>query len=161
MTTAGTPTRPIFDMDVPCPQCGYNLRGLVEPICPECGERFDPQRVLDHARRRELQPRTWHVIWNVVRHPVAVWSIPDVLHGWGPTRGQLLAFPALGLGVCVAAGLVAAGIGYFLIAAGLILLHRLLCWLGLCLWGMRDRSADAGIVLGYNTVWLVSMVPCV
>jgi hypothetical protein len=172
MTTAGTPTRPIFGMDVPCPQCSYNLRGLVEPICPECGERFDPQRVLDHVRRRELQPRTWHVIWNVVRHPVAAWSMPDVLHGWGATPGQLVAFPALGLGVCAVAGLIAAGrlpepfglglalIGYFLITTGLILLHRLLCWLGLCLWGMRDRSADAGIILGYNTVWLIALVPC-
>ncbi len=24
--------------DVPCPVCGYNLRGLEQPTCPECGE---------------------------------------------------------------------------------------------------------------------------
>jgi hypothetical protein len=23
--------------DVPCPSCGYNLRGLEKPVCPECG----------------------------------------------------------------------------------------------------------------------------
>ncbi len=26
--------------DVGCPLCGYNLRGLAEPRCPECGYRF-------------------------------------------------------------------------------------------------------------------------
>jgi hypothetical protein len=25
-----------------CRGCGYNLRGLIEPRCPECGRRFDP-----------------------------------------------------------------------------------------------------------------------
>lgn len=24
--------------DVPCPLCGYNLRGLASPRCPECGQ---------------------------------------------------------------------------------------------------------------------------
>ncbi len=34
---------PIFaDMDLPCPQCGYNLRGLPASCCPECGTAFDP-----------------------------------------------------------------------------------------------------------------------
>lgn len=27
-----------------CPACGYDLRGLPEPRCPECGERFDRRR---------------------------------------------------------------------------------------------------------------------
>ena len=25
-----------------CPRCHYNLRGLAEPRCPECGRGFDP-----------------------------------------------------------------------------------------------------------------------
>ncbi len=28
-----------------CPRCLYNLRGLLEQRCPECGEPFDPQRL--------------------------------------------------------------------------------------------------------------------
>ncbi|MEM0915086.1 MAG: hypothetical protein AAGK09_10820 [Planctomycetota bacterium] len=36
---------PIFaDADRYCLDCGYNLRGLHEPRCPECGSWFDPER---------------------------------------------------------------------------------------------------------------------
>ncbi len=46
-----------LDCDVPCLQCGYNLRGLIEPHCPECGFQFDwatlPQLIeLARLRRR-------------------------------------------------------------------------------------------------------------
>lgn len=27
----------VSDRDAPCPVCDYNLRGIVEPRCPECG----------------------------------------------------------------------------------------------------------------------------
>lgn len=50
---------------VECPLCSYNLRGLLEPRCPECGYRFqwaellDPQRaahryIFEHHRRRHI-----------------------------------------------------------------------------------------------------------
>lgn len=54
---ARDPHRTIPDVDVPpeglplpenldlrCPECGYNLTGLREWRCPECGERFSPHR---------------------------------------------------------------------------------------------------------------------
>ena len=31
-------TRWLADRDVPCPLCGYNLRGLTGDRCPECGQ---------------------------------------------------------------------------------------------------------------------------
>ncbi|MEM9662323.1 MAG: hypothetical protein AAF937_08435 [Planctomycetota bacterium] len=31
----------LVDRDVPCPGCGYNLRGVAEPVCPECGTLVD------------------------------------------------------------------------------------------------------------------------
>ncbi|MDQ3440453.1 MAG: hypothetical protein M3478_08910 [Planctomycetota bacterium] len=37
--------------DVTCPLCAYNLRGLREPRCPECGYAFAWPDLLDPARR--------------------------------------------------------------------------------------------------------------
>ena len=34
-----------------CPLCEYNLRGLSEPRCPECGYRFDWDALLDPTKR--------------------------------------------------------------------------------------------------------------
>jgi hypothetical protein len=31
-------------LDLHCPECNYNLTGLREWRCPECGERFSPHR---------------------------------------------------------------------------------------------------------------------
>src|SRR5688572_29505234 len=41
------PPRPI-DYDLPCPTCGYNLRGLVTGRpCPECGQHIGVIRAVD------------------------------------------------------------------------------------------------------------------
>ena len=37
--------------DLACPLCEYNLRGLREPRCPECGHRFIWAELTDPARR--------------------------------------------------------------------------------------------------------------
>jgi len=37
--------------DILCPLCDYNLRGLAEPRCPECGYQFDWPTVLDPKLR--------------------------------------------------------------------------------------------------------------
>jgi hypothetical protein len=58
MPEAHSPASPIAAPDwssqseqIPCPLCGYNLRGLTEPRCPECGYRFNWPEVLDPNRR--------------------------------------------------------------------------------------------------------------
>jgi hypothetical protein len=38
--------------DVPCPLCGYNLRGLTKPRCPECGHTFSWRALLDESSWR-------------------------------------------------------------------------------------------------------------
>ncbi len=42
-----------------CPQCHYDLRGLVDFTCPECGNVFDPaelqRQYVDSAREHELR----------------------------------------------------------------------------------------------------------
>ncbi len=34
-----------------CPNCGYDLTGLIRPECPECGEPFDPVELAGLQRR--------------------------------------------------------------------------------------------------------------
>jgi hypothetical protein len=43
-----------IDIDLPCPSCDYNLRGLAEDRCPECGRHFDRQRLIK-----------WETEWGV------------------------------------------------------------------------------------------------
>ena len=40
---------------VNCPLCGYDLRGLVDPRCPECGYRFVWADLTDSTRRRHAR----------------------------------------------------------------------------------------------------------
>ena len=37
--------------EIHCPLCEYNLRGLSEPRCPECGYQFEWPELLDITRR--------------------------------------------------------------------------------------------------------------
>ena len=57
---AGMSTSPASSPSAPpglfCPNCGYQLRGLSENRCPECGQAFDPVRL---AREQRPPPRLW------------------------------------------------------------------------------------------------------
>lgn len=53
--------------ELTCPLCNYNLRGLVEPRCPECGFAFTWNELLNERRNQhpylfEHQPK--HNIWS-------------------------------------------------------------------------------------------------
>lgn len=174
-TSASGGKAPIFAEDMPCPRCEYNLRGIAEARCPECGEAFDPQDVIKYSRRRQLNPPRWWIIRNVLRHPMSVWSSPEVLHGQGATLGQQVAFPAMGLVLPVVLPSLFAGsrersdaLGVALlvwtfgigVTMAIILLHRTLCWIVLRVCGRQKLSEDAGIVIGYATVWLTAALPC-
>jgi hypothetical protein len=71
---------PVWDTiphEVRCPLCEYNLRGLSEPRCPECGHRFDWAVVIDPSRR--LHPYLFE------HHPERnLWSFARTL--WGTLR---------------------------------------------------------------------------
>ncbi|MCY2951276.1 MAG: hypothetical protein NTU53_04770 [Planctomycetota bacterium] len=58
------------DGDINCPLCDYNLRGLVEARCPECGYRFEWVDLMEPERRRhpylfEHHPR--RKVWSFYR----------------------------------------------------------------------------------------------
>ena len=69
--------------DLACPMCGYNVRGLNEPRCPECGYRFVWADLTDPARRVhpylfEHHPeRNWRSFWQTALgglRPVGFWT---------------------------------------------------------------------------------------
>jgi hypothetical protein len=50
--TNAAPDWAVQTTDIHCPLCEYNLRGLIESRCPECGHRFQWQVLLD-ARQHQ------------------------------------------------------------------------------------------------------------
>lgn len=50
--TIPPPGTPDTAEPLPCPLCDYDLRGLTEPRCPECGYTFEWRQMLDPALRR-------------------------------------------------------------------------------------------------------------
>ena len=56
--------------DVHCLGCDYSLRGLPEPVCPECGRAFDPDDPSTYRRGPRIPkwrrwagpPKTWHIL---------------------------------------------------------------------------------------------------
>jgi hypothetical protein len=77
-----------IESDVFCPLCDYNLRGLSEPRCPECGFRFDWPVVLDPTRR--LHPYIFE--HHPERNFRSFWQ--TALAGWLPRRFWTALHPA-------------------------------------------------------------------
>lgn len=61
-----TPDWNTIDEEILCPLCDYNLRGLTEPRCPECGYACDWPELLDSNRRRHSYLFEHHPERNVV-----------------------------------------------------------------------------------------------
>jgi len=56
------------DEDRYCLYCGYSLRGLTMPCCPECGLGFDPKDEMTFGPRRWCLNRVW-------ARPPSLWHI--------------------------------------------------------------------------------------
>jgi len=63
----GRPDWAACDEQIVCPLCEYDLRGLSEPTCPECGYRFTWPDLLDPTRRRHpylFEHHPHHNVWS-------------------------------------------------------------------------------------------------
>jgi len=59
-----------IDADVVCPLCGYNLRGITEPRCPECGYRYAWRELLEpqtHLQEYLFESRPERNAWSFLR----------------------------------------------------------------------------------------------
>ncbi len=59
---------PATDEDRYCLYCGYSLRGLTTPYCPECGLGFDPKDDLTFTRHKWSPIRFW-------ARPPSLWQV--------------------------------------------------------------------------------------
>lgn len=103
-----------IQQEVKCPLCDYNLRGLHEPRCPECGYQFDWPSVLDPNKRRHPYLFEHHPERNIrsflqtlLRHlrPFEFWKTAQPTHH---IRARRLIVYSL---VCTAAVLLSAAVG--------------------------------------------------
>ena len=109
---AGAPDWSAQTEELYCPMCMYNLRGLTEPRCPECGYRFawaeltDPTRK-DHPYLFEHHARRW--VWSFWK--TAVGGLPPVRF-WKALSPQQRSRPGLLLVYwLIATGLAVVGLG--------------------------------------------------
>lgn len=63
---------------ITCPLCEYDLRGLAEPRCPECGFAFSWDEIRDPARRKHP--------WLFEHHGTVRSLVRTLLGGLRPTR---------------------------------------------------------------------------
>src|SRR5688572_30924831 len=114
--TTETPAAPDWnasEREVVCPLCDYNLRGLVEPRCPECGYRFEwaqlrDQKLQFHPYLFEHHPK--RNVWSFCRtllgglRPLRFW---ERLNPGQPSRpGRLLGYWAVSMAIALVAGVV-------------------------------------------------------
>lgn len=75
--------------EILCPLGEYNLRGLTEPRCPECGYRFTWSELMDEARRRHP-----YLFEQPLRDPIGSF-LGTVVGGLTPARFWKSIHPAL------------------------------------------------------------------
>lgn len=73
--------------DTPCPGCGYNLRGIGEPTCPECGQAIE----LTLARPAQGRGYLWLVLLTLCW--VAMASSMNGVRWWKTVRSQAATGP--------------------------------------------------------------------
>ena len=69
------PTSETFSKEeLHCPLCDYDLRGLTEPRCPECGYQFEWVELMDRTRRTHpflFEHHPERNVWSFTRTAIA------------------------------------------------------------------------------------------
>ena len=63
-----------------CPECDYDLRGLTEPRCPECGKAFSSREVAEYADRRWPPQRFFRALILATIPWFIAYFFLDVIH---------------------------------------------------------------------------------
>jgi len=117
------PNWDVLTDEIECPLCGYNLRGLSEARCPECGSQYTWGELLDPRRRTHPYLFEHHPernAWSFWRtfvgglNPQAFWT---TLHPMQPTSRKRMSLYA-GLVIllvltCHCLSLLGRGFAYF------------------------------------------------
>ncbi len=77
-----------------CLNCGYNLRGLPENRCPECGQPFNP----DDSETYRSRPRSGSVLLWLSLLSVALFALPLAAAGLADAKVIRIPFFLSGLG---------------------------------------------------------------
>jgi hypothetical protein len=70
MAVDAAPDWTTISEQIECPLCGYNLRGIAEPRCPECGYKFTWRELLSPENRahspffEHQAHRRWRAFWR-------------------------------------------------------------------------------------------------
>jgi hypothetical protein len=101
-----------LDQRLHCPTCGYNLRGLPDGACPECGGRFE-RATLARMERPTVSTaaiRLFVFVWPAIYVCLIAPFVGLLSHGVGLVAGLAFDWAMLGwvLGALVYAGLTAA-----------------------------------------------------
>lgn len=96
--------------EICCPLCEYNLRGLSDARCPECGSQYTWAELLDPRRREhpylfEHHPeRNWWSFWRTVMgglNPQAFWTTLHPMQRISRTRLFLYGVILISMGVAL------------------------------------------------------------
>jgi hypothetical protein len=148
--------------DVRCPLCEYDLRGLVEPRCPECGYTFTWPEITDPTRRRHPYLFEHHGdrnVWSFRRTLLAGLRPGRFWRSLSPAQpsfaGRLAAYAAaVLLGI-----LVLSPVAVLTYTAAVLLLSRSIggTWGDAFEWAWRVRGTMPVLILvAYYVLWAVS-----
>jgi hypothetical protein len=126
----GVPDWNSIDFDVNCSRCGYNLRTLTNPRCPECGFQFEWRALIEGFQNSSIHlfEHTWRkkpirgylgALWQPLFRPKKFWKRVSLHDRIKAKPLWVMAFLAAGLclqtsfGIGVGIGLMSSGVFYF------------------------------------------------